>query len=455
MAHSPRRRKAVDGLAKLPTTEQEWRGMALKYGLANAKLQDLCSYGRFSGSTVPKEAFLTMRCFWPNGRAVANALPHILETRSFFNEHHVADAKKLFDRRLLGLDQLSNLFEIICVQSEAKTPRDWPCTVADGLGPFSMLISLRKQIMGTAAHAGPGNPLTFAPKKQGYYDASQPSSGLIDISPTPRRPKRQRLRSPEAMDEDDPHDTNTTSQPFSRPEVELLQQIMDALPDEIPDPRTPTETLVADFMVNFIGGIACLVQRLANYTVCVANAFETTYRFGPVRMDPPPPPAENIQFRARIDGSIPFSMPADPNLPEMVIFEAKRAPREPGKGVHVMGQQSMEHAAYIAKRHENTQTSVIPGVCYHTFMIAQDYLSFYITIGSYDSEYLGYIFGPADGSVIPPSSGTKAFLRIREFGPFRVDNREHMELLLRIILSLLVWQLDGKEEGHMIREVLR
>ncbi|EEH11695.1 predicted protein [Histoplasma capsulatum G186AR] len=47
MAELPRRRrKAVDGLDKIPSTEQEWLEMVTTYSLVNAKLQDLCSYGR-------------------------------------------------------------------------------------------------------------------------------------------------------------------------------------------------------------------------------------------------------------------------------------------------------------------------------------------------------------------------------------------------------------------------
>ncbi|WEW61234.1 hypothetical protein PRK78_006724 [Emydomyces testavorans] len=451
MAAAPRqRRKAVDGLDKLPATEQEWHAMALACCLANAKLQDLCSYGRFSASTVPKEAFLTVRCIWSDVMTAHEALPYILGTGSFFNGEHIADAEQLIDRNLLGLDKLDNLFDIIC--SETKTPREWLCTVADGLGPFSMLISLHRQIMDKALRAVPkdeSNPVTYAPKKQAHYDALQPSSGhkALPDSPTPRRPKRPRREYSNSMDN---YDLQATNQPLPRPEVEILE-IADQLPDEIPEPRTPTETLVVDFMVNFIGGIACLLQRLSNYTVCVANAFETTYRFGPVHEDRPS--ADKIQFRARIDGSIPFSSPADKSLPEMVMFEAKRAPRGPGQGVTVMGQQSMEHVSYIWKRHEKDRTSISPGV-YHTFMIAQDYLSFHITIGTYDNKYLDYIFGPGDVPVIPPSSRRKAFLHVQEFGPFHVDERGHMKLLLRIIVCMMIWQLDGKKEGLMIQEAL-
>lgn len=87
-------------------------------------------------------------------------------------------------------------------------------------------------------------------------------------------------------------------------------------------------------------------------------------------------------------------------------------------------------------------------------MIAQDYLSFRITIGTYDNEYTDYIFGPGDVPVVPSSSRRPAFLRVQEFGPFHIDERAHMELLLHIILCLMIWQLDGKREGLMIKEAL-
>jgi hypothetical protein len=280
--------------------------------------------------------------------AVGDALPYILRTGSYFNEEHVAQATELVNRKLLGLDKLDTLFDVIC--SQTKTPREWLCTVADGLGPFSMLVSLKRQILGKGLHTAPKEeslPMTYAPKKKGHYDASQSSSGQMPDSPTARHPKRLRLGDFDAMD-----DRLAPSQSSTPPKIELSEQTLDEIPDEIPDPRTPTETLVVDFMVNLLGGLACLVQPLAYRTVCVANAFETTYQFGPL---PNGPPSNHVQFRARIDGSIPFSLPQDKSLPEMVIFEAKRAHRETGQGVTVMGQQSMEHVAYIWKRHEKDQ----------------------------------------------------------------------------------------------------
>lgn len=74
-------------------------------------------------------------------------------------------------------------------------------------------------------------------------------------------------------------------------------------------------------------------------------------------------------------------------------------------------------------------------------MIAQDFLSFYISIGTYDNKYLDYIFGPGDAPVVSPR-GTQPFLRIQKFGPFKVRERKEMELLRDIILCLIVWQLS-------------
>ncbi|OJD21191.1 hypothetical protein ACJ73_07473 [Blastomyces percursus] len=311
-----------------------------------------------------------------------------------------------------------------------------------------MLVSLKSQIMAKPLHTfekGESYPITYAPKKQAHNAFQQPPPGEDPDSPTP---KRLRLQSPDAIDEDQAE----FSEPEPDTEVELAETILDQIPDDIPEPRSPTETLIVDFMVNLLGGIACLIQPLASHVVCVANAFETTYCFGPVR-NTTGTNNDDIQFRARIDGSIPFSLPHN-NVSEAVIFEAKRTDRPNGKGgAAVMGQQSMEHVAYIWKRHENDSTPRSSGV-YHTFMIAQDYLSFHISIGTYDNQYLDYIFGVGDALVVPQGGEEPSFLRIQEFGPFDVDERDDMKLLCEIVLSWLIWQLEQVDKGEMIKEAL-
>ncbi|PGH17054.1 hypothetical protein AJ79_01438 [Helicocarpus griseus UAMH5409] len=447
MAAAPReRRKPVSGLPNLPSTRAEWHEMANLY-LANARLRDICSFGRFSASTVTKEAFLTVRCVWDNSVVPPDeALGYIIATGAFFSQEHWDDARQFLNRKLLGSKQLSNLFDIVCLDAEKKTPPRFQCSVTDGLGPFSMLVNLHKQIAEKSlsfARDGDLDPPTYAPIKP--RSAPPPSSG----SPTSRTPKRTRRSSP--IVEDDPRSSpdplvGPVNQ-ITSPRPEIHPRISNELPDEVPDPRTPTETLVVNFTVTLLGGIACMVQRLSSSTLCVANSYETTYQFGPIAVNPP---KEEIKFRARIDGSIPFSKPEDMNLLEMVIFEAKRDPRTPDRGVAVRGQQSMEHVAYIWERHVKERASIKPGV-YRTFMISQDCLSFYISIGTYDDEYLNYIFGPGNAPVIPTDNRRNGFLHIQELGPFETEIRREMEVLAQIILCLTLWQLDGKPEASMIK----
>lgn len=375
MAEPRRRRKAVIGLEKIPATEQEWWDMAMRFRLGNSRLQDICSYGisssashvymvrlltsvtrigRFSASTVPTEAFLTIRCIWPAARNLLAAEEHILATNSFFNEKHLSMATNMIDEGALGLDKLGTLFDIICSEP-AKTPQKWTCTAGTGLGPFSMLVSLKSQIMAKLLHTtkdetSTAYPITYAPKREDYYDAfHQFHSVEVPDSPTPKGPKRPRLQPPDEGDQASSQHTTSELELEMETEGDLAEAIQDAIPDEISEPRTPTETLIVDFMVNLFGGIACMIQPLASHIICIANAFETTYSFGPVRDTTGRSTIDDeTQFRARIDGSIPYSL-SHGNLPEMVIFEAKRMARTntARSSVAVMGQQSMEHIAYI------------------------------------------------------------------------------------------------------------
>ncbi|EFW17719.1 hypothetical protein D8B26_004923 [Coccidioides posadasii str. Silveira] len=344
MAAAPReRRKPVDGLSNLPSTREEWHEMAHMY-LANARLQDICSFGRFSASTVTKEAFLTVRCIWDNRMLPDEALGYIIDTGAFFSQEHCDEARQFLNRKLLGSKQLT----------------------------------------------------TFAPP---------PSSG----SPTFRRPKRTRRSSP--IVEDDPQSSpDPLVEPVNQittPRPEIHPWISNELPDEVQDHQTPTETLVVNFMVTLLGGIAlqlvptrhCYGYRPSLIRRCVhmgATCKRSSSEFPSLCL-----PAPRGEFMLLMIFAIPFQ-------------------------------------------------SIKPGV-YRTFMISQDYLSFHVSIGTYNDEYLNYIFGPGNAPVIPTDNQCNGFLHIQELGPFNVEIRNEMELLAHIILCLIVWQLDGKPEMSMIK----
>ncbi|KMP01297.1 hypothetical protein CIHG_01587 [Coccidioides immitis H538.4] len=247
--------------------------------------------------------------------------------------------------------------------------------------------------------------------------------------------------------------TDIDDQPTSDPPPPAI--LMAAPGQEEPPRRTPTETLVADFIVTLLGGLASLVQGLSPRPLCMANSFETTYQFGPPSHQTSPQHG-SMQFRARVDGSIPFSLSVALMPREAAIFEVKRAPRQEGKdSIPVLAQQSMEHAAYIWKCHESDKTWKKKNLTYHTFMVAQDHLDFHISIGTYDNTYLGYIFGLGSQPVLPAQDTSKfPFLEIQELGPFDIKMEDDLRTFLHIMLAFILWQLEKAGGDAAFKEAL-
>ncbi|PGH08118.1 hypothetical protein AJ80_07912 [Polytolypa hystricis UAMH7299] len=240
--------------------------------MASIRSRPMRLNGRFSASTVPKEAFLTVRCIWPKVKEPEDTLSYIVSQGSFFRDEHVAQGSRLFHTRCLGLSTLETLYGLICTPNIPKTPPQHSYTIADKRGPFSILVSLHRQLRDKVLHTplDAPQPLTAAPKGKRFHDATTHPSSLT-------------LPTPQALS-------------ATRPG------------DEEPVRRTPTETLVANFMVALLGGMACLVQPLNSSPLCMANSYETTFQFGPVNGTGQQQGLDLAQFRARIGRSIPFSL---------------------------------------------------------------------------------------------------------------------------------------------------
>ncbi|OJD09587.1 hypothetical protein ACJ73_10206 [Blastomyces percursus] len=88
---------------------------------------------------------------------------------------------------------------------------------------------------------GESYPVTYAPKKQGHNAFQQSPPGEDLDSPTP---KRLRLQSPDAIDEDQAE--SSEPEPETDTEVELAETILDQIPDDIPEPRSPPDDDVHD-----------------------------------------------------------------------------------------------------------------------------------------------------------------------------------------------------------------
>ncbi|KAK2855528.1 hypothetical protein FQN49_005106 [Arthroderma sp. PD_2] len=373
-------------------------------------------------------------------------MSYITNLGYFFNEDHSDDATRLMRGNLLGLDKLHTLYSIICPPKTLKrTPPKYFDTLADGLGPFSMLVNLYNQLLDRSIQDSMDtHRLGGAPERRGFFDAMQ-SSTLED----PSSPTRGSFHS-EDFEMEDVDMTEAGSSPLRASPPAGPPVVGPA--EEEPLRRTPTETLVADFMVTLLGGLASLVQPLSPRPLCIANSFEATFKFGPLRNTSQQ--QGEVQFRARVDGSIPFSTSLAGMLREAAIFEAKRAVRNESDGsIPVLAQQSMEHVAYIWKRHENDTTWKKRARTYHTFMVAQDHLHFHISVGTYNNKYLEYIFAPDTQPVLPAQSGIP-FLTIQEFGPFGVEDEVELDGFLQIMLSFILWQLEQTKAKSTFKEAL-
>lgn len=283
-------------------------------------------------------------------------MAYIANLEHFFSWDNVDDAQKLTDNKLLGLDKLTILYQIICPpkQSLQRTPPEFSGTLSDGLGPFALLIPIYNQLQDRRPQTPPS---VFypenAPRGQLFFDALQHHGHQAPTSPTRHGAAVEDITIEDIQMTGIDIGSFSSSLPENTSSPARLSVV--SVPDDEPLPRTPTETLVTDFAVILLGGLASLVQPLGYKPLCMANSFETTYEFGP--LNNVINPLDKVKFRARIDGSIPFSISPGKDLREAIIFEAKRAPRVEGiNEVPVLAQQSMEHAAYIWNRHKEDTT---------------------------------------------------------------------------------------------------
>lgn len=87
-------------------------------------------------------------------------------------------------------------------------------------------------------------------------------------------------------------------------------------------------------------------------------------------------------------------------------------------------------------------------------MVSQHHLHIHISIATYRTEYLGYIFGPGTQAVLP-NGDENSYLEIQEFGPFDINSEEQLEKFLHIMLSFLIRQFKKTEAGEVIKKALK
>lgn len=259
------------------------------------------------------------------------------------------------DRGLLGLDKLKALYRIICTPEEPhkKVPPGLSGTSSDTLGPFWVVVDIYKKLLDRSTQASIGeHELGASPRSVGAELSQMPKRYLLgDLE----------VEDVDVLDDEiegEKYQPSASPPRAPAPAHPAAPPVLGSMVEEPPH-RTPTETLVADFLGALLGGLVSHVRNLGPCPLLMEDSFETTYTFGPIRNT-----SQNqgdVQFRARIDGSIPCGEPLTGLPYEAAIFKANGSPRMNGAdSVSVLAQQSMEHVAYIWNHHEHDLTVILP-----------------------------------------------------------------------------------------------
>ncbi|KAH7325713.1 hypothetical protein B0I35DRAFT_474458 [Stachybotrys elegans] len=137
-------------------------------------------------------------------------------------------------------------------------------------------------------------------------------------------------------------------------------------------------------------------------------------------------------YQAQVDGFLRLKANKQPGA----IIEVKPHLRQVLPAAHrdIRMQEGAQMAAWICEplppvigvpAPANTTT---PSV-HRRLMVSQDRHEVYLTVASFDDDYISYIRG---------HKMTNSFLKMQEYGPFDVCNKDHMRYLGRILLAVSI-----------------
>ena len=309
--------------------------------------------GPFSADHAPGDSILTLRPLWPSREAHQSATDAVVKTGSFFTQDHVDGARILLRTPSLHFEKLDLLFRLLCPGDKPCAPLDSSITLADGLGCFSHVVFLHDRLLQLLSHE---------PHRQahngdgrggggGSFDETNGNGGLNGHS-------------------EDAKDKDQNGKGRGGPVYggTGIAQVANLNPSAVtPSRRTPTEKVMVDFLATLMACIAGQIQPFSRTPVCFADAFELTFRFGPISGRSQDGEAEAGNelskqpafFCARIDGGIPFAWIQDEGREFFAVFKVKESQRSEDD-VEARAQHTMEHAAVIWERHEGYQVCLSP-----------------------------------------------------------------------------------------------
>ncbi|KAK4171923.1 hypothetical protein QBC36DRAFT_294868 [Triangularia setosa] len=374
------------GLRKIPQSAQEWLESAVVHGLAVRTLGDLC-------------------------------------------------------RR--GMDKLETLLDLIYLPSPTdapRTPEKIAYSLGDALSIFACLVSLYNRLMKQLA-ATPTleetRPLVDAPVARKFQDAGLTGSiprrsalgrgvrnlgGAIanlrlqnqpqeDVErpdrasgyPNPRTSQNLREKNESTTSSESDGSNNGGTQTIISNEG-LGATSRDATGPCLPSPRAPPEIVAVDFLVNFMAAIAIQIQPFGRKPVCVADAFEQNFRFGPV---PGPVRIHTAVYRQKEGMRLPGVAPSDE--------------------VDAGGQQPLQLAASFLARIDGG----IP--CYRPRADGELFVAF-----EHQAQQ-------------PHETGLTNPLRHHHT---LIISQDEFRLVSQLVLALLIWQMKGFEASRLIASAI-
>ncbi|KAI5298182.1 hypothetical protein KEM55_003707 [Ascosphaera atra] len=186
-----------------------------------------------------------------------------------------------------------------------------------------------------------------------------------------------------------------------------------------------SEAMATDYLIAFCQGLAVAIDHEELFPASMAGRYEDTLSFGSVT---------GRQYKARIDGSIPYGRLRPNEPPHMVIFESKRKPLTL-VDEKAFKQKCAEHIALAERKHSKNRARRVEG---HTCMLSQHGHEMYLSISSYNEQWLRYIYSKAATTI--DTNSLNKFITINEYGPYLVDGAGNMAAFATGLVALILAQ---------------
>ncbi|KAI8948014.1 hypothetical protein F4801DRAFT_604970 [Xylaria longipes] len=388
---------------QLPITAIEWRKCAKEKNIERVSIHDEESFekGFDSASVISFHQYLLLRAIYPDTQ----------------------DPKKIYDRRYRRTWIEASSFDtaVRCLD----TQQAWKL--------YLKSVKLKRKTQASAKSLGIFSLVRYYQLEVVKIDGQDSSSMLpkIDISPpspqtqqqqqqpvTPTRPHHIGHRIFSRLSLESPAEPSPATSTPERPEN---------LSPHIPEnDKASNDRVVCDEQ---IVNMALLLYLNALTLSCTRTLGDwTAHRKAFILKS-----QGKKLYEARVDGYF-----RSPHNKVEAILEVKRYDRSLNTAKIKM-QETAQMAAWIGSDPPDVRVMRKRGTKCSRLLVSQDRHEIYVTIAKFDADYVDYICGNL--------SKTKSFLKMQDYGPFRVDDVKYISALGYLLLAFMVDQGEKRLGG--------